>query len=93
MKFEKGDRVHMYNWRTAIGIMKALGELCDDHVYGIDKHSWDKWRTADDLIVTEARLNAPDGGVSDERYEIRSESLDGPNGFCWVIPGVCLYKK
>lgn len=93
MKFKKGDRVRMYNWRTAIGIMRALGEPSNNNVYGIDKRCWDRWRTADDLIITNAKIALPDGGVSYERYEIKSESLDKADTYGWVIPGVCLYKK
>ena len=91
MKFVIGDRVHMYNWQTAAGIMRALGEL-NNTVYGINKACWEKWRKADDLTITGAKMALP-GGSSYERYVIRSASLDDKCAYSWIIPGVCLYKK
>ena len=91
MKFEVGDRVHMYNWQTARGIMRALGKTDKtnkDFVYGISKGSWNRWRNADDLTVVEPRWHG-----SFETYRIRSASLDGKNGILWIVPAVCMYKK
>ena len=89
MKFEIGDKVHMYNWQTASGIMRALGKGDKDYIYGISKESWNKWRNADDLTIETGRSGQPF-----ETYTIRSASLDAPYvHLLWVVPAVCMYKK
>lgn len=91
MKFEIGDRVRMYNWQTASGIMRALGRGSRDSIYGISKESWNKWKNADDLTIDSL---SQDGTINLlEMYCIRSESLDGKSGLLFTIPAVCMYKK
>lgn len=90
MKFEVGDKVQMYNWRTARRIMRVLGKDEKDFVYGISKERWNKWRDAGDLTIEKAWATP-----QIEIYTIRSTSLDTnkETRALWVIPAVCLYKK
>lgn len=91
MKFEIGDKVRMYSWQTASGIMRALDKGDKDFVFGISKESWNKWRNADDLTIDS--ISANDFNSTLERYRIRSESLDGKFDLLWVVPAMCMYKK
>lgn len=91
MKFEIGDRIRLYNWQMARGIVRALGRGCRDSIYGISKESWNKWKNADDLTVDS--LSQAETINLLEMYCIRSESLGGNSGLLFTIPAVCMYKK